>query len=87
MSTELTGVQLLAAAVISKGIQLDGPDYLTFPCGRAWVTAANLEPDNCYRLANGGSHRGTAYEEQDTCWHLPDKRVACRHGLKAEDWA
>ena len=33
----------LGAAVVRQGFRLDGPDYVTFPCGRAWAADLGLD--------------------------------------------
>ena len=88
--TSMSPEHVLIAAIIATGLEIDGPDYITMPCGKAWVELAGLDPEACYRTANKWSpenfaplsfldtwpHAVIPYEEVQACHHLPDKPKA-----------
>ena len=84
--------EAVIAAVLSRGMEIDGPDYWTMPCGRAWAELGGLDPQVCYDLANRRrNHAAISYKAVQTCRHLPEHRNArahsrCRHGLVPADW-
>ena len=90
--TALSPEESLIAAIIGEGLRIDGPDYLTFPCGRQWCDTAGLNASAMYKRANGvGWHSTIPYKAVAVCTHLPERQrsasgATCRHRLKAETW-
>lgn len=81
----------LAAAVLRVGLKLDGPDYVTTPCGVIWCETAGLEPELLYTKAAQaqGHHGDVSYEETPECRHfrLGQKVRVCRHGVRLRGYA
>ena len=80
----------LGAAVVRQGFRLDGPDYVTFPCGRAWAADLGLDAWRMYQQASDGTaHADIAYEAVEQCRHLPEdsktrEHKKCHHGITGE---
>ncbi len=88
--TSMSPEHTLIAAIIATGLEIDGPDYITMPCGKAWVELAGLDPEACYRTANKWfpknfaplsfldtwPHAVIPYAEVQVCHHLPEKPQA-----------
>ena len=80
----------LGAAVVRQGFRLDGPDYITFPCGCWWAAVLGLDAWSMFQQASDGTaHADSPYKAVKQCWHLPEdskarKHKKCCHGITGE---
>lgn len=69
-----TPEQILAIAVIRKGLELDGPRYLLCPCARFWSDILGADPSWLWVYAiKDTEFEGQKFEEINECVHVGDE--------------